>query len=383
MNILEKFSQITASIMNSEIQSWQSGGGKIIGYICPFIPEEIIIAGGFLPYKIRGVGSDDTSLADEYFDSKNCCYVRHCFDQALNGKFDFLDAMIVGTGCDHTRRIYDNWQHAPLKTKLVYLLDHPRTMGSEGVQDAIIDYYRAQLVKMKEYLENNFGVEITVPKLKKAIKLCNESRALQKKIYELRKAENPPLSATEMATIMMAGVSIPKEQYIEDLKVLLGELTSSAPVKKDYKVRLMILGPVIEDPIFYNIFEELGGNIVIDDTCSGARYALKSQIDEDSDDPLRAISKYNVVDLPFCPKINGAHLSRVEFIEQMMKEYKVNGIIGQVYVSCDPWGSSFGMLSAHFKNAGIPYLRLDREYLSTEVGQLRTRIQAFIETIGG
>lgn len=383
MNILEKFSQINASVMNSEIESYQRGGGKIIGYVCPFIPEEIIIAGGFLPYKIRGVGSYDTTAADEYFDTKNCCYVRHCFNQALNGYFDFLDAIIVGTGCDHTRRIYDNWQHAPLKTKLIYLLDHPRTIGSESVQGEIIDYYRAQLVKMKEYLENGFGVEITVPKLKNAIKLCNESRALQKKIYELRKSENPPLTATEMATIMMAGVSMPKEQYIEDLKVLLGEINNQVPVKKDYKVRLMILGPVIEDPVFYNIFEELGGNIVIDDTCSGARYAMKFIIDEDSDDPLRAISKYNVADLPFCPKINGAYESRIKFIDEMVKEYKVDGIIGQGYISCDPWGSSFGMLNAHFKNTEIPYLRLDREYLSTETGQLKTRIQAFIETIGG
>ena len=382
-NTLEKLSKIAGEIMNPALQDWQSRGGKIIGYFCPFIPEEIIIAGGFLPYKIRGIGSDDTSEADEYFDTKNCSFVRHCFNHALLGKFDFLSAMIVGTGCDHTRRIFDNWQIAPLKTKLVYLLDHPRTMGTEGMEDTIINYYRAQLAKMKEYLENNFGVEITVPKLRSAIKLCNETRLLQKKLYELRKVENPPITAAEVASVLMAGASMPKEEYNEDLKMMLKQVQHDKDrVQRDYRARLMIIGPAIEDPVFYSLFEENGGEIVIDDTCFGARYSMKSLIDETAEDPLHAIAKYNVLDVPFCPKINGSHKNRIEFIEEMIKEYNVDGIIGQGYVACDPWGSSFGLLSAHLKNAGIPYLRLEREYISTETGQLSTRIQAFIETIG-
>ncbi|MCX6159326.1 MAG: 2-hydroxyacyl-CoA dehydratase family protein [Ignavibacteriae bacterium] len=381
--VYDKLAGIAGNVSNSEIENWQKQGGKIVGYFCPFIPEEIIIAGGFLPYKVRGTGSSDTSEADEYFDTKNCSFVRHCFNHALLGKFDFLDAMIVGTGCDHTRRIFDNWQVAPLKTKLVYLLDHPRTMGTEGMEETIISYYRAQLAKMKEYLENNFGVEITVPKLRNAIKLCNETRLFQKKLYELRKVENPPITAAEMASVLMAGASIPKEQYNEYLKTLLKDLSSVQGVKKDYQARLMIIGPAIEDPLFYSLFEENGGEIVIDDTCFGARYSMKSFIDEEAEDPLHAIAKYNVSDVPFCPKINGSHKNRIEFIDKMMKEYKVDGIIGQGYVACDPWGSSFGMLSAHMKDAGIPYLRLEREYISTETGQLSTRIQAFIETIGG
>ncbi len=112
---------------------------------CPFIPEELFIAGGFLPFRMRGTGSHDTNLADAYFDSLNYCFVRHTFNQLLSGKYRFLDGLVIGTGCDHLRRIYDNARHAAHQTAFIHLLDHPRTMGTPDMNivnnDVVVDVY--------------------------------------------------------------------------------------------------------------------------------------------------------------------------------------------------------------------------------------------------
>lgn len=382
-SVYDKFAQVAGTLLNPSAEEWKKQGRRVMGYFCPFIPEELFIAAGFLPFRMRGIGSCGTAQADAYFDSKHCCFVRHCFDQALNGRYDFLDGLVVGTGCDHTRRVYDNWQHAPLKTPFLHLLDHPRTMGTPEMQgEPMIGYYRAQLAKLKERIENELAVEVTVPRLRQAIKLCNATRQLQRQLYELRKADNPPITAAETAVVMLVGTSMPKEQYNADLKVLLNELAARPEIRKTYKARIMIVGPAIEDPNFYNLIEEQGGCVVMDDTCFGAR-TVSAVVDEMSEDPLRAIAKFHVLDTVFCPKINGAHVQRIKVIADAIRDYRVEGIIGQEYVACDPWGASYALLGPHLKAAGMPFLRLDREYVSTESGQLRTRIQAFLETVRG
>ena len=381
--VLEKLMKAAAGLANSSLQDFKDKGGKVIGYFCPFIPEELFIAGGFLPFRMRGTGSQNTNLADAYFDTLNCCFVRHTFNQLLAGKYSFLDGLVIGTGCDHLRRIFDNAKHAAHETDFIYLLDHPRTMGTPEMNgEPMITYYRSQLAGLKEKMENHFNVEITAPRLKNAIKLCNETRRLQKRLYELRKADNPPINGMETAAIMMAGASMPKEEYNENLKTLLGELEKAPASGRKYSARLMVVGVAIEDPCFYSVIEENGGVVVTDDLCFGAR-TVQSVVDEKTADPLRAIAKYQVLHVPFCPKINGAHVRRVSFIKEMTAQFKVDGVIAQGYVACDPWGTSFALLKESLKEAGIPFLRVDRDYLPSQSGQLSTRVQAFIETIGG
>ena len=382
-SVFEKFLKAAGDITNPSLQAFKDNGGKVIGYYCPFIPEELFIAGGFLPFRMRGTGSQDTNLADAYFDSLNCCFVRHTFNQLLSGKYRFLDGLLIGTGCDHLRRIYDNAKHAAHQTAFIHLLDHPRTMGTPEMNgEPMITYYRSQLARLKEKMENHFDIEITVPRLKSAIKLCNETRHLQKRLYDLRKSANPLLNGVETAAIMMAGASMPREEYNQNLRTLLGELDNSSASGKKYSARLMVVGPAIEDPSFYSLIDDHDGIVVIDDLCFGAR-TVQNVIDEDAPDPLRSIAKYHVLDMPFCPKINGAHVHRVSFIKDMVDQFRVDGVIAQGYVACDPWGTSFALLKESMKEAGIPYLRVDRDYLPSQSGQLGTRMQAFIEMIGG
>ena len=379
---LAKLMQAAGSLTNPEIDAWKKTGGKVIGYYCPFIPEELFIAAGFLPSRMRGVGSTGTELADAYFSDSNCCFVRNSFDQVLRGEYKFLDGVVIGTGCDHVRRIFDNAVHASV-LPFIYLLDHPRTIGSTPAEsEVIIKYYCEQLSKLRVALDGHFGICINDSDLQAAIVLCNKTRALQKQLYELSTVDSPLISAAERAAVMMAGASMPKAIYNNYLQQLLTEFGKATPVASKPATRLMLVGPAVEDPEFFALFDQINTSIVIDDCCFGAR-TVQGQVEEATFDPLMALAKYQVQDFPFCPKINGAHASRLEFVTEMIAKYRVVGVVAQGYVACDAWGCSYALLNIAMKKAGIPFLHIDREYVHSQAGQILTRLQAFTETIGG
>jgi benzoyl-CoA reductase/2-hydroxyglutaryl-CoA dehydratase subunit BcrC/BadD/HgdB len=373
--VLDKFKSYTANILNPSVEKLKASGGKVVGYFCSFIPEEIFIAAGLLPFRMRGTGSLTTERADEYFTSSNCSFPRHCFNQALTGKFDFLDGLVVGTSCDTTRFIYDNWKASHIKTPFLYLLGYPHVSG-----EVMADYYRKELVKLKAALEEHFGVQITNEKLKAAIKLCNVTRELQRKIYELRKSGTPPITGAEMVTVMVAGVSMPKDEYNADLKQLISDLETLPPGNQKYSARLMVVGSCGDDDVMSRIAEEQGAIVVTDHTCFGGKLKYGS-VDESEADLLKALANYQVLTRPFCAKVGGAYPLRAKVIIEAAKEYGVDGVIGQRLGCCDTWGGELYILKDDLKNAGIPSLMIEREYVPDSEGQITTRIQAFIETV--
>lgn len=125
----QKFVKASGSIMNPEVQAWLDQGGKVAGYLCSQVPEELLMAAGYLPFRIRGTGSTSTELSDAFYSPINCSFPRHAFNLALKGEYDFLDALICINSCDHVRRIYDNWIRNVKATKFTTVMSLPRKVG--------------------------------------------------------------------------------------------------------------------------------------------------------------------------------------------------------------------------------------------------------------
>jgi bzd-type benzoyl-CoA reductase N subunit len=369
-----EFSEATEAVVNPSIQDWKEQGGKVIGYFCSGVPEEMIMAAGFLPLRMRATGSTGTELSDAYYSSINCSFPRHCFNMALQGEFDFLDGLICMNTCDHVRRIYDNWKVA-LKTPFVEILSFPRKNT-----DVQVDWYKDELALWKQRMEEHFQIEVTDEKLSQAIQLANEKRRLQRELYELRKSENPPITGAESLAVMVAGTAMPAERYNRLLRELLDELRQSKGTS-DYRARLMVIGGILDDPAYMQVLEDQGGLVVTDSSCFGTRI-MWEDVAEDTGDPLRALARYYVADRPSCPRMYGDQHNRAAFISDMIRDFKVDGAIGEQLKFCDNWIVEHYMNELDFKDAGIPFLRLEREYIVSGVGQLRTRVQAFIETMG-
>jgi benzoyl-CoA reductase subunit C len=369
----QRFAEAAAGIMNPEIQAWKDQGGKVVGFFCSTVPEELFTAAGLLPFRMRGTGSTTTELSDEYFSPINCSFPRHTLNEALKGEYDFLDGLVCINSCDHVRRIYDNWIRT-LKTPFVKVMSLPRKVT--GPQ---IDWYYDEIQLLRGQLSEHFGVDLSDQSLKQAIALHNEVRSLQKELYLLRKVDAPPITGTEVLAVMVAGTAMPKARYKELLKQLLEDLRG-AEGRSGYRARLMILGGELDDPGYIATIEEQGGLVVIDSTCFGTRLMWRP-VNEEEPDPVRALASYYIYDRPSCPRMYGDQPRRIEYTRELAKEFRVDGIIGERLLFCDMWVVEHYMTDIDLKQDDIPFLKLDREYILSGTGQLKTRVQAFLETI--
>jgi benzoyl-CoA reductase subunit C len=373
--LIEEFTQATETLVNPQVQDWKRRGGKVVGYFCSAVPEEIITAAGFLPFRMRATGSTSTELSDAYFSSINCSFPRHCFNLALRGDFAFLDGVICVNNCDNIRRIYDNWKRQ-LPDTFLQIMSLPRK-----TEEPQVNWYRDELANLKKNMEKHFGVEITGKRLKEAIKLHNETRRLQRKVYELRKKSNPPISGAQTLAVTVAGTAMPKKQYNEMLKKLSKDLSNSEGIS-NYRARLLLMGGILDDPAYIKVVEDQGGLVVTDSLCLGSRL-LWVDVDEDTEEPLTALARYYVQKRPSCPRAFGDYERRIGFVKDMVEDFRVDGIILERLAFCDHWGFEQHTIENDLRESNIPCLILDREYVLSGVGQLRTRVQAFLEKLGG
>ncbi|MFC1963013.1 2-hydroxyacyl-CoA dehydratase subunit D [Chloroflexota bacterium] len=376
MKALEELTKLVSDIENPAIREWKEDGGKVVGLFCGYVPEEILYAANILPYRIRGTGCTSTAAADEHMFHQSCSVARANLQLILEGKYNFLDGIVFEKTCDPVRRLYDLVRvNKPTAFSFIHFLQVPHKCIDEAV-----DYYKGSLVEFKKSVEKSFGVEITEDSLRKAINVYNETRTLLKKLYELRQGDTPPISGTECLNVLLAGMSMPKDKYNQLLRRLLSELNERQGIA-DYRARLIISGSGGCDDIeSYQLIEKLGGLIVTDTLCFGSRYFWES-VETEGDLMLNLARSY--IKRPACAKMTDRIIERHDFLEEMVKQFKVDGVIFQVIRHCQLWGGQLLVTRRKLDESNIPLLVLDREYPLTGVEQLKTRVEAFIETIGG
>jgi benzoyl-CoA reductase subunit C len=372
---MREFQEATQTLVNPALQRWKDQGGRVIGCYCSYVPAEVITAAGFVPFRMRGTGSTGTDLADTCVSSINCSFVRHSLDLALKGEYSFVDGVIWVNSCDHVRRIYDHWKRK-VDTSYLRLMTLPKK--NEAAQ---IAWYRDEIRLFRESMGPHFGVWISDDRLWDAIRLHNETRRLQRQLYELRKRKNPPISGTEMLAVMVAGSAMPVEHYNKLLKELADELSQSKEGHTDHRARVMLIGGILDDPAYIEVIESQGALVVTDSLCFGTRI-MWNEVDEGSEDPCTALAQYYLYNRPQCARIFGDQPRRSAFIKDMVREFDVDGVIAERLVMCDLWTGEQFMTGEDLKEAGIPYIRLDRDYVNVGAGQLRTRVQAFLEMMG-
>lgn len=372
MTVMEKLSQ-AIPLANPWIDSWKNEGKNVLGYFCTYIPEEIIYAADILPVRVRArtCSAGDTPMGDAYMTPTTCSFTRCCLELANQNQYDFLDGIVSCNSCDQIRRLYDNIRFkAPFPYHYI--------IGVPGcVSDTTLEWFNHELSKFKENLENNFKVSISDEKLKKAIQVYNKTRELLKEIYELRKHDNPPITGTEMLNIISAGISMPRDQFNDLLSQQLQELKEKEGIS-DYRARIMIVGSMLDDPEYLKIIEDLGGLVVVDSQCLGTRY-FWDLIDENKN-PIDAIGERYLSKIS-CPRMAGKYPKREDFMMKLIKEFNVDGVIFQRIKFCILWWAEIFLLRNKLKEEGIPFLELEREYVLSGAGAMKTRVQAFMEVL--
>jgi len=375
MSMLEELTALSKNPFNPVVKEWKAEGKKVVGFLCTYMPEEILYAVDILPVRLRAPNCNETSLADVYMSHLSCTFMRSCLQFILEDKFTFLDGLVFTNSCDVVRRLYDNIkENRRSDFHFMHFITVPHKVNEE-----LVAWYKDEFKEFAENIEKAFEVEITEAKLRQAIDVYNETRHLLRDLYELRKSDSPPISGAETLSVVLAGNSLPKDRYNQMLRELLDELRKRKGVVK-YRARLMIAGSGgCDNPDYLGLMEEMGGLIVTDSLCFGSRYFWEP-VDAGGDLMLNLARSY--LNRPSCPRMVDNVGERGEFVKQMVKDFKVDGVVFQRIRHCDLWGGQLLYTKKDLKEADIPMLSLEREYMMRDVGQVRTRIQAFLETIG-
>jgi benzoyl-CoA reductase/2-hydroxyglutaryl-CoA dehydratase subunit BcrC/BadD/HgdB len=292
---------------------------------------------------------------------------------ALKGEYDFLDGLVFFNSCDHIRRVYDHWIRR-VKTPFVKILSLPRQD-----QPAQVKWFRDELAILRQGMQEHFRVEITDDGLREAIALHNTLRRRQRELYMLRKKDNPPITGAEMLTVTVAGTAMPPVQYGRLLGELLEDLGKRAG-HSGHRARLMLIGGELDNPDYIEVIEGQGGLVVTDSLCFGSRLIWKD-VDEGIKDPLTALAQYYVADRPSCPRVYTRFGARMDYARKMIQDFKVDGVVFVRLTMCELWGFEQYTASHDSQGWGVPVLFMDRDYAQTSIGQLRTRVQAFLETL--
>lgn len=358
---------------NPSIRAWKDSGRPVIGHFCSYVPVELITAAGMLPVRLRGAGSEDSGAADVFMSSRTCTYVRHTLAQALEGELDFLDGQISLNTCDHVRRAYDVWRH---KSEVGFhaFLSVPRNM-----RETLFPYYREEVDHLRDALERYFGCRITDDALREAIAVHNRVRARLHRIESFRAGPRPLLGGGDMlAATVAAGVMAPAD-FVTRADALIAALERAAPPTRLPRARLLLAGAELDEPAFVDALESQGASVVADSLCFGMR-PMQALVAREAPDPLEAICRRTFFQVP-CARMIGNFPDRLQAMLDTVDERRVDGVVFQRLMFCDPWGGEAHNLRRRLKRHGIPLLVLEREYGLVHAGQVRTRIQAFMELI--
>ncbi len=375
----ESFIKVNKTISNSYVEEWKKQGKKIVGYYCSYIPEEILVSGGILPFRMRSVEAEGTSRADTILSRFNCSFVRASLDLAMQGKYNFLDGLVVMNSCDHARRMYDIWKYKIIG-KLegieenfgLFFISLPHIITERGY-----NWLLEEFTFFKENLEKTYNITISEENLKTAIKTLNENRKLLKEIHKFRILDKPKLNGVEALKLNIATTATPKEISNQVLSSYLQSLKDREGIS-DYRARLLITGSLIDDPTFLKIIEDVGGLVVSDLLCFGVRNFW--DLTPETGDPLESITKRYYEKIS-CPRMMDDHDRRFKFLQELIKEAKVDGVIGTRIEFCDLNGCECMLYEHELEDLNIPMLSLDRDYFVGDKGRFKTRFEAFIEQI--
>jgi len=370
----------------SRVKELKAEGKKIIGYLDIFPVLEMLTALDLVPYRILGDMSEPITKADTCLPTVVCPFLRSVMDLGLKGKYDFLDGVVMAHGCEVAEKTAHIWR-IYLDTPYAYFIDTPHTTHAAAQKQ-----HKELLKDFKKTLESFTGKELSVERLRKAVEVHNEQRALVRELYELRKPDPPLISGTETLQVMVALASLPVTEGSELLRQVINEVKRrrDGPAKK--AARLLVLGSIIDNTALIDLMESIGANVVMDDTSLGSRaYFAPVELTED---PLDGLAYRYLVELKSPRTFRETVLSetnkkdymtdlenRFGYLKNYAGEWKVNGVILEALRYCDIHGYEVPGLKDYLGSIGLPSIYLEHDYSQSALAQLRTRVQAFLEVI--
>ncbi len=364
-------------------------GKKVVGYFCPHVPEELILAAGMLPVRLAFGGElEPVAAGEDFLKSYSCSFARSCLGYrklAENSYYADIDALCVAYTCDCMRRIQEYWENyfgVP-----TFSLGVTQTHDRFRSKPHAIEYFKNELNLLRRKLADFSGNKISDSDIRKAIALCNKIREKLWLLYEYPRNMQPPIDWRDVLDITHSGFLVERTDFLHELEMIVKDLHKNKLGKKppDTRPRLMIAGSIIGigDHKVLDIIKQAGANIVADSTCTGSMFSRKRvSLPGIIGNPIDGLAERYLYNIP-CPFMTDLP-KRLNRIIRIARDYSVQGLVYYNLKYCDIWRAEFKFIKdTLYKELSVPSLLIETDYSPTDVGTIRTKVEAFLEMIGG
>ena len=379
------FEDLLQDANNELVKQAASEGKRALGYTCYFVPEELLNLGGCFSVRLRAPGTSNTDIGTYYMTNKTCPFTRSVLERSMEGGYNFLSAMFSSETCQMMHRAHEYFDIMGLVKEqnsdfFMSMMDVPFVTTK-----AAFEHYEGQLKKyILEPLERVYGVDVSDGAIRAAIAEHNEICRIVSEIGDMRKLPNPPVTSYEFHVIQLVSECCPqyliKEKLEETLKEIKKRRTDPKP---NYRARLVVTGSEVDDPAFTKLLEDCGAYVCADRYCYGS-IPGREQIElRDGESALTAVARHYLTTSQ-CPRFMNREkqLQRRQCLKDLVRDYNADGILYLQMKFCEFW-SYERVMGVHDMNEveGIPCIGVEKEYTMASSGQLRTRFQAFVESI--
>ena len=377
------FEQLLEDANNELVRKGKEDGKLVFGYTCFNMPEVLLNLGNSFSVRLRAPKTGSMDIATYYMSNYTCEFCRAILERSIEGGYNFLDSLCGVDACAMMNRCMENIEIQNLIDKenfFVSNVDVPLKTDEDAV-----DHYMEQLNrKVLSKFRDNFGIDTSDASIRESVKEHNEICRIITEIGEIRKEDNPRITGYEFHIICLITYCCPKYLVKDKLLETLEELKlREADETKKFKAKAVVVGSEIDDPELIKLIEESGILVVADRFCFGSFPGRQEIMLNDEEDAFRQVCR-TYLDQTLCPRFISHEKidQRRDFIKELYADYNADGVIYEQIKFCDFWGYERA-LGSHIlqEEEKIPTLSIDRPYMSRTSGQLRTRFQAFVESI--
>lgn len=377
------FEKLLEDANNDLVRQAKEEGRKCIATVCENIPEPLLNLPGTFCVRLRAPRTGSMEMATYYLTSFLCEYTRALLERAIEGGYQFTDCVITPDGCSMLNRCVENMELLKTMQKENFFYEYmeiPMKADDNGLNLYTLQC-RNHILKP---LQEKFGIDVSDGAIRKAVEEHNRICELIRQIGEFRKEENPRITGYEFHILTMATYVAPKDLLAEKLEETLEELKSRKPdAKKPYRVRVILVGSEVDDVDLVRLIEDCGAYVCADRFCYGSFPGRDPIRLRDGEDALTQVCSQYMYRGQCARYMNQDKIQeRRRYIDRLAKEYHADGVIYQQMKFCDPWAYE-RMVGSHVlrEEYHYPVLSVDRPYAAGNSGQLRTRVQAFVESV--
>ena len=377
------FENLLQDAHNELVTKAVAEGKHALGYNCYYIPETLLTLPGCFSSRLRAPRCVSTDIASYYMTTRNCPYVRSILERAIEGGYNYLEALFGAEGCAAMERMEEHFVliHPVKNEKFFSTIIDPPMKGDENN----LNYYKAQLqLKVVDKLRDELGVDVSEEAMLKAIEDHNEISRLITEMGDLRKLENPPITGYEFHVIQLVSQVCPHYLIKPYLEETLEELKTREPEPKfPFRARVALVGSEIDDPDFTKLIESCGAMVVADRYCFGS-FPGREQIEVlPGESAFDAICRHYLQWNQCARFMDGDKIDqRHNEVRKLVENFRADGVIYENMKFCEFWSYEKVLANHIFTNElHIPCCTIEKEYALGAVGQLRTRFQAFIESL--